>query len=95
MLDNYSARWQPRRITKAQLRSAGDSLKSLKLTAKCFKGVNYRNNEPFIGSLRQFRVLQRVVIDTMMLYKKEVILSSGRLGSIKFGSTPKHLLAVH
>lgn len=48
MLDDHSARWQPRRITKALLRSAGDSLESLELTAKCFKGVEFRNNEPFI-----------------------------------------------
>ena len=82
MLDDDSARWQSRGMTRALLRSAGDSLESLKLTAKCFKGVKVRNNEPFIGSLRQFRVVQKAVIDTMMLYKKENIVvdmpSTGR-----------------
>lgn len=73
MLDDYSARWEPRIITKALLQSAGHSLVSLKLTARGFKGVEFRKDEPFIGSLRQFRVSQRVVIDTMLLFKKEVI----------------------
>lgn len=35
-----------------------------------FKGVNFRKDEPFIGSLRQSRVVQRVYINTMLLFKK-------------------------
>ncbi|CAF9930587.1 MAG: hypothetical protein ALECFALPRED_004644 [Alectoria fallacina] len=64
-------KWEPRAITATLLQYACNSLVSLDLTAAGFKGaVRFPSDEPFIGSLRSFRVLKHVCLDTMMLFKK-------------------------
>lgn len=64
-------KWEPRAITATLLQYACNSLVSLDLTAAGFKGaVKFPSDEPFIGSLRSFRVLKHVCLDTMMLFKK-------------------------
>lgn len=68
---NYKPRWEPRAITASLLQHACNTLVSLDLTAAGFKGaVEFPNDEPFIGSLRSFRVLKHVCLDTMMVFKK-------------------------
>ena len=64
-------RWEPRSIVATLLQCASNSLVSLILTAVALEAVvPFSNDEPFIDSLRSFRVLKRVFLDTMMLFKK-------------------------
>ena len=64
-------RWEPRGIVANLLLFARHSLVSLELTAANLAGVvKFSNDEPFIGSLRSFRALKLVHLDTMMLFKK-------------------------
>lgn len=64
-------KWEPRAITAKLLQYACDSLVSLRLSAAGFKGAGkFDGDEPFIGSLRSFRALRVVRLDTMMLFKK-------------------------
>lgn len=53
------------------LQYACDSLISLDLSAAGFTGAaKFDSDEPYIGSLRSFRALRNVWLDTMMLFKK-------------------------
>ena len=64
-------RWEPRGIVANLSLFARHSLVSLELTAGNLAGaVKLSDDEPFIGSLRSFRALKLVHIDTMMLFKK-------------------------
>ncbi|KAM0802369.1 hypothetical protein BDR22DRAFT_819900 [Usnea florida] len=64
-------RWEPRGIVADLLLYASHSLVSLDLRAGSLAGVKkFSNDEPFIDSLRLFRVLKSVHLDTMMLFKK-------------------------
>ena len=64
-------RWEPRGIVANLFLFARHSLVSLELTAGNLAGVvKFSNDEPFIGSLRSFRALKLVHLDTMMLFKK-------------------------
>ena len=64
-------RWEPRGIVATLLLCASYSLVSLDLTAGNLAGVvKFSNDEPFIDSLRSFRALKLVHLDTMMLFKK-------------------------
>lgn len=64
-------RWEPRAIVATLLECASNSLVSLNLTSASFEGiVTLSNDEPFIGSLRSFRALKKVFLDTMMLFRK-------------------------
>ena len=63
--------WEPRAITECLLQYACNSLVSLHLGAFSFMGVSdLSDDEPFIPSLRPFRVLTDVTLDTMMLFEK-------------------------
>ena len=68
--DDGFARWEPRIIKAALLQSARGSLVSMSLTAGSLQGVEFHNDEPFIGSLRQFSALKWICIDTILLFKK-------------------------
>ena len=64
-------KWEPCALTARLLQYARDSLVSLDLSAAGFKGaVKFDSDEPFIGSLRSFRALRVVRLDTMMLFKE-------------------------
>ena len=64
-------RWEPRAITECLLQYACNSLVSLNLGAFSFMRVSdLSDDEPFIPSLRPFRVLTDVHLDTMMLFEK-------------------------
>ena len=64
-------RWEPRAITEFLLRYACNSLVLLRLGAFSFMRVsNLSDDEPFIPSLRPFRVLTHVHLDTMMLFER-------------------------
>ena len=63
--------WEPRGIVADLLLYASHSLVSLDLTARSLAGVvKLSNDEQFIDSLRPFRALKSVRLDTMMLFKK-------------------------
>ena len=71
-------RWEPRGIVMDLLLYASHSLVSLDLTAVNLDGVvRLSNDEPFIDSLRSFRALTSVHLDTMMLFKKVKCSSKG------------------
>ena len=79
-------RWEPRALTATLLQYAGHSLVALDLTAGGFRGVaKFSNDEPFIGTLRSFRVLKDVCIDTTMLFKR--VKCSSSVSSIPGKST--------
>ena len=64
-------RWEPRAITECLLQYACNSLVSLELGAFSFIEISdVSDDEPFIPSLRPFRVLTDVTLDTMMLFEK-------------------------
>ena len=64
-------RWEPRAITEYLLQYACNSLVSLRLGAFSFMGIsNLSDDEPFIPSLRPFRVLTQVHLDVMMLFER-------------------------
>ena len=71
VVDACLPRWEPRAITECLLQYACNSLVSLDLGAFSFWRVSdLSNDEPFIPSLRPFRVLTQVRLDTMMLFEK-------------------------
>ena len=64
-------RWEPRAITEYLLQYACNSLVSLRLGAFSFMRVSdLSDDEPFIPSLRPFRVLTQVHLDIMMLFER-------------------------
>ena len=64
-------RWEPRAITEYLLQYACNSLVSLRLGAFSFMRVSdLSDDEPFIPSLRPFRVLTQVHLDVMMLFER-------------------------
>ena len=64
-------RWEPRVIVATLLQCASKSLVSLSLTALSLEAVvPLSNDEPFVDSLRSFRALKVLFLDTMMLFKK-------------------------
>lgn len=70
-------KWEPRAITAKLLQYSCASLVSLDLSACGFTGaVKFDSDEPFIGSLRSFRALRFVRLDTMMLFKEVKWLSN-------------------
>ena len=69
--EDYRPSWEPRGIVADLLLCASHSLVSLDLTADSLDGIGVLSkDEPFIDSLRSFRVLKSVRLDTMMLFKK-------------------------
>ena len=78
-------RWEPRAIIASLLQYASHSLVSLDLTAAGFRGaVRFLSDEPFLGSLRSFRALKYVNLDTMMLFKK--VKCSSNVSLLRHGS---------
>lgn len=69
--DVDTIRWEPRAITASLLQYTRNSLVSLDLKAGSFSGVaELSRNEPFIESLRSFRALKKVRLETMMLFER-------------------------
>ena len=67
----YPSRWEPRAIVASLRLYAYDTLTILELTAADLTEIlPYKNDEPYIGSLRAFKVLRSVKLDTMMLYER-------------------------
>lgn len=71
--------WQPREVVKALEKYTRKTLKQLELTGIVdtevdfiddFAVVNLDKGEPFIGSLCKFEVLEKIRLETMMLYKE-------------------------
>ena len=72
-----SARWEPRAIVASLRLYACDTLTILELTAaNLTKILPFQDDEPYIGSLRAFKVLRSVKLDTMMLYERAKLASS-------------------
>lgn len=73
-MDGYEAefsRWEPRAIVTSLRLYAYDTLTILELTAATLKGtLPFQDDEPYIGSLRAFKVLRSLKLDTMMLYER-------------------------
>lgn len=66
-----SARWEPRAIVASLRLYACDTLTILELTASTLmRTLPFQDDEPYIGTLRTFKVLQSVKLDTMMLYER-------------------------
>ena len=66
-----SHRWEPRAIVASLRLYACDTLTILELTAaNLMETLPFHDDEPYIGSLRAFKVLRSVKLDTMMLYKQ-------------------------
>ena len=65
------SRWEPRAIVASLHLYACDTLTILELTASNLKKTEpFQDDEPCLGSLRAFKVLRLVKLDTMMLYER-------------------------
>ena len=71
--------WQPRRIVEALKADASKTLSNLELTSLVAtehaaignpEWTTFEEDEPFIGSLNAFEVLETIRLETMMLYKE-------------------------
>ena len=63
--------WEPRLIVSALRAYASKSLLSLDLTGDQILGaIELEHGEPFIESLRSFEVLEKIRLETMMLYQE-------------------------
>lgn len=67
----FSSRWEPCAIVASLRLDACDTLTILELTAVSLtETLLFGDNEPYIGSLRAFKFLRSVKLDTMMLYER-------------------------
>ena len=70
--------WEPRQTVRVLEVHTKKTLRHLELTGSPgaqlqdgeFEHIDFENDEPFIGSLCAFKVLEKIRIETMMLYKE-------------------------
>lgn len=72
-----SSRWEPRAIVASLMLYACDTLTILELTAIDLMDIlPFQDDEPYIGSLRAFKVLRSVKLNTMMVCERNEAASS-------------------